>query len=245
MSAEPIHLSNATPFDLIVESIEDLLVEAHNYADGHPVTTQEQADEVARIIDGLNDGAKALEAERVVQKKPLDDQIQAIQDKFNVWLAPLKNKTPGKIARAVDALKASRRDYLMKLEAEQEAARREAREEAETKAREAAEAARAAAPDDLEAREAAEAKAQAAEQAQAEARAAEKAKAHAHGGGRAQGLRTRVVAEITDLDAAVRHYWAENRPAFMDLVQRLANDDARQNRRAAEGKGVTFREERY
>lgn len=243
MTAEPIHLTNATPFDLIVEDLSDLLTEAKNWADGTPAETQAQVDEIARLKDAIAASAKALEAERVAEKKPLDDQVQAIQDRYNVYLAPLKNKTPGKVPTALDALDAAKRPYLLKLEAEQEAARHKAREEAEAKAREAAEAARAAASDDLEAREAAEAKAKAAEQAQADARAAEKAKAHAHGGGRAQGLRTRVIAEIADLDAAVRHYWGENRAAFEGLVQQLANDDARQNRRAAQG--VTFREERY
>jgi predicted phage tail protein len=243
MSAEPIQLTNSTPFDLIVEDLSDLLAEAKNWADGTPAETQAQVDEIARLKDSIAASAKALEAERVAEKKPLDDQVQAIQDRYNVYLAPLKNKTPGKVPTALDALDAAKRPFLLKLEAEQETARQKAREEAEAKARQAAEAARAAAPDDLEAREAAETKAKAAEQAQADARAAEKAKAHAHGGGRAQGLRTRVIAEITNLDEAVRHYWGENRAAFGGLVQQLANDDARQNRRVATG--VTFREERY
>lgn len=246
MTAEPIHLVNSTPFDLIVEDLQDHLLEARNWADGEPATTQAQVDEIARLIDSLNASAKALEAERVAQKKPLDDQIKAIQDKFNVYLAPLTNKgVKGKVPLAIDALNAAKRPFLLAEEAKLEAARKAAREEAEAKAREAADAAKAAAANDLEAREAVDEKIAAAEQAQAEARAAEKARAHAHGGGRAQGLRTRVVAEVTDLDAAVRFYWTENRQAFADLVQSLADTDARQNRRAADGKGVSFREERY
>lgn len=245
MSAEPIHLSNSTPFDLIVEDLSDLLAEAKNWADGTPAETQPQVDEIARLKDAIAASAKALEAERVAEKKPLDDQVQAIQDRYNVYLAPLKNKTPGKVPTALDALDAAKRPFLLKLEAEQEAARQKAREEAEAKAREAAEAARAAAPDDLEAREAAEAKAKAAEQAQADARAAEKAKAHAHGGGRAQGLRTRVIGTITDPNDALRAYYLENPQAYVDFTQSLIDADARQNRRWAEGKGVTFREERY
>ena len=80
MTAEPIQLRNSTPFDLIVESIEDLIGEARNYADGSPVETQGQADDVSRIIDGLNLNAKALDAERVVEKAPLDKQIANLEN---------------------------------------------------------------------------------------------------------------------------------------------------------------------
>lgn len=239
-----VHLSNEpTPFDALRINLDDLLIEARNWADGEPASTQDQVNEIARLIDDLNAGAKAMEAERVAEKKPLDDKIQAIQDRYNVYLAPLKNKKPGKVPTAIDALNAAKRPFLLAEEAKLEEARKKAREEAEAAAKAAAEAARQADAADLDAREEAEAAALAAEQAQAQAKATEKARAHAHGGGRAQGLRTRVVAEVTDLDAAVRHYWAENRQAFADLIQKLADDDARQNRRAA--KGVTFREERY
>lgn len=245
MSAQVIHLSNEppTPFDAHRINLDDLLVEARNWADGESAATQAQVDEIARLIDDLNAGAKAMEAERLVEKRPLDDQIQAIQDRYNVYLAPLKNKTPGKVPTAIDALNAAKRPFLLALEEALEAKRKQAREEAEAAAQAAAEAARQANAASLEEREAVDAKIKAAEDAQRAAKIADNAKAHAHGGGRAQGLRTRVLAEVTDLDAAVRHYWSENRPAFAELIQKLADDDARQNRRAA--KGVTFREERY
>lgn len=245
MSAQVIHLSNEppTPFDAHRINLDDLLVEARNWADGEPAATQAQVDEIARLIDDLNAGAKAMEAERLVEKRPLDDQIQAIQDRYNVYLAPLKNKTPGKVPTAIDALNAAKRPFLLALEEALEAKRKQAREEAEAAAQAAAEAARQANAASLEEREAVDAKIKAAEDAQRAAKIADNAKAHAHGGGRAQGLRTRVLAEVTDLDAAVRHYWSENRPAFAELIQKLADDDARQNRRSA--KGVTFRDERY
>ncbi|MNQ67171.1 hypothetical protein D3C85_816810 [compost metagenome] len=246
MSAEVIHLKNEppTPFDAHRINLDDLLVEARNWADGEPASTQVQVDEIARLIDDLNAGAKAMEAERVAEKKPLDEAVKEIQDRYNVYLAPLSNKTvKGKVPLAIDALNAAKRPFLIAEEAKLEAARKAAREEAEAAAQAAAEAARQANAASLEEREAVDAKIKAAEEAQRAAKIADNAKAHAHGGGRAQGLRTRVLAEVTDLDAAVRHYWSENRAAFAELIQRLADDDARQNRRAA--KGVTFREERY
>lgn len=231
-------------FETLRVNLEDHLDEARNWADGTPAETQEQVDEIARLIEELTQGAKAMDAERVREKKPLDDQIAAIQDRYNVWLAPLKNKVPGKVPMAIEALRAAQRPFLLAREAEIEAARQKAREEADAKAREAAEAARAANAADLTAKEEAEAKVREAEEAARAAREADKAKAHAHGGGRAQGLRTRRVAEVTDPAAAARFYWQENPQPFIDLVQKLADDDARANRRVAEGHGVTFREER-
>ena len=246
MTAEVIHLTNEppSPFDAHRINLDDLLVEARNWADGEPASTQAQVDEIARLIDDLNTGAKAMEAERVKEKKPHDEAVKEIQDRYNVYLAPLSNKTvKGKVPLAIDALNAAKRPFLIAEEAKLEAVRKAAREEAEAAAKAAAEASRQADAADLEAREAVDAKIKAAEDAQRAAKIADNAKAHAHGGGRAQGLRTRVLAEVTDLDAAVRHYWSENRAAFAELIQRLADDDARQNRRAANG--VTFREERY
>lgn len=246
MADGAVHIPNATPFAIITDSINDALVEAKNWADGTPAETQEQVDEIARLIDDLSANAKALEAERVKEKKPLDDAIKAIQDKFNIYLAPLTNKgVKGKVPVAIDALNAAKRPFLLKREQEIEDARRKAVAEAAAKAQEAAAALAAANAADLSAREAVEEKIKEAEDATRAVKVASTTKAHAHGGGRAQGLRSRTVAEITDLDAAVRHYWFERPKDFAELVQKLADEDARQNRRAAEGKGVAFREERY
>lgn len=239
MTDQPIHLTNSTPFDLIVESIEDLIGEARNYADGSLVETQGQADDVSRIIDGLNLNAKALDAERVVEKAPLDKQIAAIQDRYNLWIADRKNKTPGKVWKVVDALKASLQPYLAKLDAEKREAERVAREAAEKAARDAAEAMRAAAANDLQAREEAEALIADAEAAQKAAKAAAGDKAHAIGGTRAMGLRSVWKATLTDSHAAAAHYWRTNPDAFTALLQKLADDDVRSGKRTIPGFDVT------
>jgi len=235
MTAEPIQLRNSTPFDLIVESIEDLIGEARNYADGSPVETQGQADDVSRIIDGLNLNAKALDAERVVEKAPLDKQIAAIQDRYNIWIADRKNKTPGKVWKAVDALKASLQPYLAKLDAEKREAEVIARQAAEKAAWDAAEAIRNAAANDLHAREEAEALIADAEAAQKLAKAAAGDKAHATGGSRAMGLRSVWKATLTDSHAAAAHYWRTNPDAFTALLQKLADDDVRAGKRSVPG----------
>lgn len=232
MTTQPIHLPNATPFDLIVESIEDLIGEARNYADGVSVETQGQADDISRIIEGLNLNAKALDAERVVEKAPLDKQIAAIQDRYNLWIADRKNKSPGKVWKAIDALKACLQPYLAKLEAKRAEEERVAREAAEAKAREAQEAIRAAAANDLGSREEAEEKVKAAAIAEAAARAAASNKAHAVGGNRAMGLRSRWIATVTDQHAAAGHYWRTNPGAFTALLSKLAQDDANSGKRS-------------
>lgn len=243
MADGAVNIPNITPFESLAIDVDDLLLEAKNWADGTAAETQEQVDEIARLIDELNDRAKLLDAERVKEKKPLDDQIQAIQDRFNVYIAPLKNRTPGKIPVAIDALNAAKRPFLIALEKALEEKREAARKEAQRLADEAAAAAQAAAANDLTARENADAKVAEAEAAANAAKAAERERAHAHGSGRAQGLRTRVVAEITDMPKAVAFYWKDRRDDFIALIERLAAEDARMNRRIAEG--VTFREERY
>lgn len=242
MSAEPVSIPNMTPFESLSIDVDDLLLECRNWCDGEAATTQAQVDEIAHLADELTDRAKLLEAERVKEKKPLDDQLEAIQTRFNTYIAPLKNKKPGKIPVALDALAAAKRPFLLAREKEIEEARDAARKEAQRLADEAAAAAKAAAANDLNARDDAEEKLAQAEAAAALAKAAEKERAHAHGSGRAQGLRTRVVAEITDLNAAARFYWTDDATPFRELVQRLADQDARSGRRAAAG--VTFREER-
>lgn len=241
-----VHIPNEpTPFDALRINLDDLLTEAKNWADGQAAETQAQVDEIARLIDELNAGAKAMEAERVREKKPHDDQIAEIQGRYGPYLAPLTNKgVKGKVPLAIEALRAAQRPFLIELERQQAEAARKARDEAEAKARAAQEAARQAAASDLAAKEASESKIREAEEAERAAKQAEKAKAHAHGGGRAQGLRTKLVGTMTDPVSAMRAYYLESPQPFIDLTQSLIDADARQNRRWAEGKGVTFREER-
>ena len=243
MTAEPIHLPNATPFDLIADHLEDLIAEARNFADGEPVASQGQADAVSALIESLRIAAKDADAERVRENKPHDDAKAAVQARYNVWIAPLTNKVPGKVFKAIDALKACLQPYLAKLDAEKREAERIAREAADKAARDAAEAMRAAAANDLQAREEAEALIAQAEAAQKVAKAAAGDKAHATGGSRAMGLRSVWRATVTDAQAAAAHYWRTNPDAFAVLLQKLADDDVRSGKRSGIP-GVEIVEER-
>jgi len=226
---------DATPREALVTNLADLLAEAHNWADGTTVEDQAQADEASRLIDELRKGAKAADEQRVLEKKPHDDACKEIQDFWNHWIADPKTKNPGKVWKAIDALKACVKPYLDRLEAERQEAARKAREEAEAAARAAAEAARAASSSDLAALEAATELAFIAEDTAREAKRIEKSRAQARGGERALGLRTVFVAVMTYRKAALLHYVAQQPEAFVDLLQRLADTDVRGGKRQIPG----------
>lgn len=225
MSAEPIHhLPNATPFDLLSEHLDDLIAEARNFADGDPVTTPGQDEAVRNLIEDLNTAAKDADAERVRENKPHDDAKASVQAKYAPLIADRKNKVPGKVWGAIDALKACRQPYLDKLDAEKREAERVAREAADRAARDAADAMQAAAANDMVAREAAEEKVRAAEAAERAAKLAAKDKV--------KGLRSVWKAALTDQHAAAAHYWRTNPDAFTALLQKLADDDVRSGKRS-------------
>ena len=136
MTAEPIHhIPNATPYDLIADHLADLITEARNFADGEPVANQGQADAVSALLESLRIAAKDADAERVRENKPHDDAKAAVQARYNVWIAPSTNKVPGKVFKAIDALKACLQPYLAKLDAEKREAERIAREIADKAAK--------------------------------------------------------------------------------------------------------------
>jgi hypothetical protein len=224
-----------TPFEAVKVHIEDLLAEAYNWADGTTVETEEQANEASRLIDDLNKAAKAAEEARVAEKKPLDDAIAEIQTRFNVYIADRKNKTPGKVWKAIDALKASVKPYLDRLKAEQEAAAEAARQAAIEAQRIATEAARAAQASDLAAQDAAEELVLAAKRAEATAKQVEAAKPQLHGGDRAMGLRKTYTPEIADKKVAMLHYMRDQPAEFEALVMQLAWRDVRAGKRQIPG----------
>jgi hypothetical protein len=244
MTAEAVHIPNATPFDLISEDADTFLTEARNWADGTAIETQAQADDVSRLIEHGRKLAKAADEARKEENRPHDDAKAKVQEKYAPLFADPKTRTPGRVFKAIDALKATLQPYLARLDAEKREAERKAREEAEAAAREAAEAMRQAAANDLDAREEAEAKVKAAEAAERAAKQAAADKAHATGGERAMGLRTVWKAEIVNLNDAVRWFWERDPAPFAALAQKLADDLVRAGRRGDAIPGVEIREEK-
>ncbi len=231
------------PWEAIKANFDDLLTEAANWADGIDLVNQEQADQVGRLRGMLQQAIGAADDARVAEKKPLDDQIAEIQDRYNFYIAPLKNRQPGTASKALAALGNMLTGWLGKLENERRA--REA---------EAAKVAAAAAAEALAAREMSKASSDLAvvdnaEDALANAEALlRQAKGIAKervsvGGGdglRAQTLRTYWIAEIVDRKAALNAYIQRAPDEFVALIQTLADRDARGARQPTAG--IVFHE---
>lgn len=214
---------------------EDLYAEAKNWCDGEPITTQEQADEVGKLLGMLREAATDAEKARKAEVKPLDEAKTAVQARWNELIGDT-TKVKGIVLKAQDACKAALAPWLRKKEEEQRAAAEAARKEAEEKAAAAAEAFRSAQAADLEAQEQAEELIKAAEQAQKDARKAENAKANSGGGDyRAVGLRSVWTPALTDPAAALKHY-AQRRPDELKaFLLKLAQDDVRAGVRTIPG----------
>jgi len=222
------------PFAAIKAHVDDLMVEARNWADGAAIESQDQADTVARLIDDFRGAQKAADDARKEEAKPFDDGKAAVQTKYAELLAETKTQT-GAIPRALAALKATLTPWLQMQEAARQEAARIAREEADRKAREAAEALRASDVTNLAEREAAEDLVAAAEAASREAAAIATDKAQARGDGRAIGLRRSYRAVMTNRREALLHY-AQARPDDIGaLLKRLADIDVREGKRAIPG----------
>jgi len=225
--------------------MDDLLVEARNWADGEEIDSQDKADSVASLRQLLQDAANLADKARVAEKKPLDDAIAAIQARYNEYIAPLKNKNPGSVPKAVQALGNLLAPWLKKLEddqAEQEKIARDIAEKAQQEALAARDAAKKS--DDLSAMDGADDLLDIAEEAAKTLRIVENTKVKASGAFRAQGLRSKWVAVVTNRREALIHYITVQPEAFEALVQDLADKDARQAATRTSIPGVQFNEER-
>ena len=219
----------ATAYEAVKAHIDDLLVEAHAWADGTVVESQAQADEASRLIDDLRKAARAAEEAQAGEQKVHDDAIAEIRSRYRPLIQDPKTKNPGAVWKAIAALKACVQPFLQRLDDEREAAGRKAREEAEAAAKAAQEAAAAAHAADLNAQEAAEELVAAAKEAEADAKRIENTKIQARGGDRAMGLRTVYRPVLTNPAEALRHY-AKVRPADLkEILIGWAEEDVRRS----------------
>lgn len=247
----PAEAKAAMQWDAIQAHMDDLLTEARNWADGAAVASQDQADTIGRLRQQLQDAARMADEARVAEKKPLDDAAQEIQDRYNVYIAPTKNKTPGSVSKAVAALGSLLSVWLNKLEAEKRAREDEARAVADKAAADAIEARRAAyGTGDLNAIDEAESLLDAAEDAGKALRAVEKEKVHVQGEYRAVGLRSKWSAKLIDGEGgkALSHYAKTAPDRVKAFLQMLADEDVKAGVRPVNGvspiPGVSIIEER-
>ncbi len=210
--------ANMSPFDLIVGEIDAFYDEAKNWAsDGFVIDSQEQADQIDMLDKALLKASQDADALRIEEKRPLDEQIKAIQARFNPYI----EKGKGKVDMARSSLKALLTAWRTAQQAKKDAEARRIREEAEAAERAAQQAFAQSNVADIEQREEAERMAERAADLAKQAKQANKAATTN------TGLRTSYVPVLTDLNAAIKHYWAEDRDSFAELVTQLAKDDVR------------------
>lgn len=214
-------------FDLIKQEIEDLFDEAKNWADGEPIASQEMHDAIERLRDSLHDAGKRADALRIEEKRPLDEQVAAVQAKYNPFIQPKK----GKVDLAKSALDALLTPWRTRIAAEKAAEAARVAEEAAAATRAAQEAIRASSGN-LAAREEAE-------ELLADAKRLEKTAARTFKSATTgTGLRTVWRAELADLEAALDWFFGEKPDEFTALVQRLADEAVRRGVRKVPGFNV-------
>lgn len=216
------------PHLAVFEEIDDLYSEAKNWADGEPITSEEMHDAVTRLYDGLHEAGKRADELRKAEKKPLDDLISEIQDRYNPYVQPKKGKVDRGKAALGDLLAAWRAE-IQRQKAEEA---RLAREEADRIAAEARAAMRASSGN-LEEREKAEELLAEAKQVERFAKRADKAATTG------TGLRSYWIATLTDAGAALDWAYERDPARFADLVVAMANEAVRAGARNVPGFAVT------
>lgn len=223
-----------TAYDAVKINIDDLYAEALLWLDGEPITTQEQADALNTLKDNVKKAAAAAEAERKKEVKPLNDQVDEIQARYNLLIGNNKSVT-GLAVKAEKAINEALKPYLIELDRRQQEAARLAREEAARKQEEAMAAMRARDAANLQQREDAERLVLEAKQAEEAARQAEKAKAHARGEGRATGLRTVHRAVMLNRKEAAAWMWVDHNDDLIAFIQDYADKAVRAGARKING----------
>lgn len=213
-----------TPFEAIVKEIQDLFDEASNFADGEPIGSEKMAETITELHDKIHAAGKQADALRVEEKKPLDDAVKAIQDKFNPYIQPKK----GKVDLAKSALSDLLTPWRNKIAAEKAAAAAAIAKEAAEAKRKADEAMQAT-RGNLAARVAAE------EQVAHAAALAKTARREEKAATTGTGLVTVWRAEIVDEELALDWCFARAKFEFMALVQRNADEAVRSGVRVIPG----------
>ncbi len=215
---------NQPPEVAIFSQIDDLYDEAKNWADGEPITSQEMADAITELREGIHEAGKKADALRIEEKKPHDDAAKAVQDKYNPYVQPKK----GRVDMAKSALDALLTPWRNKVAAEKAAEAARIAAEAEAARRTAQEAMQASAGN-LAEREAAEELLADAKRLEKTARRSEKAATTG------LGLRTVWEAVLVDEEAAMDWLWARAKDEVLAVAQRNADEVVRSGVRSVPG----------
>ncbi len=229
----------ADPLDAISIHVESLFETAQGFLNGEPIASEEEAADVAKLIADTRQIKADAEAIRKSEAKPFDDGKAAVQARWT----PITDDKKGRCALIIQTALRVQTAWLAKVEAKKQEEARLARVAAEEAQAKAIELQRAADATNLEARAAADAAIEEAAALDRVANRAEKSKAQAKGGeAKAIGLVSVWSATITDRRAALNYYIQRNPDDFVELIQSLADHEARHGPRNAAG--VDFKEER-
>lgn len=228
--------------------VDGLLAEAANWADGFVIDNQEQADAVGRLMRQLQQAAKLVDDNAAEEKKPHNEAIAKIAEWQNGYTSKGKKTIPdGKLTKAILACGNMSTAWLTKKDEE----RRQREAEAAAAAQKAAQEAIAAREEaktstDLADMDKADDMLASAEDLLRQAKGVSKERVGAGGGEgtRSLGLRSYWRAEITNQKAALLHYLAQQPEAFRELIQTLADRDARNEATRRNIPGVTFHDDK-
>lgn len=223
--AHDVSTNAPPPDDVFTLQLDDLELEAQNWCDGDPLSSQEQADEVTRLVAAASELEKSIEDTRKTEKEPFLTAGRVVDAKYN----PLKDRAE-KIQKLA---KRALTPWLEAVKAEKARKEREALEvqrEAERKLREAHDAAQKSS-DFADEDKLAEAE-EAAKRAAAATREVANAPVVARGGGYTAKLRKFWLVKIVDRRELLNHY-LRNREDFREELQRLLQNFAEKDVRQA------------
>jgi len=242
-AVEPTSAPTAATWAAVKMNMDDLLEEAANWADGVAIVRQQQADDVGKLRVLLQDAAAIADETRVAEKAPLDKQIAEIQDRYNAYIAPMKNKVPGSISKSVHALNNLLSAWLNKLDQdrrEREAAARKIADDAHLAAIQARKALEASS--DLAAIDDATSLLDAAEDAAKALKTVEREKVQVKiEGVRAVSLRSYWSAHLIEGQGgvALKHYAQSHPERVKAFLQAMADEDVKAGIRAIPGFTIT------
>ena len=162
-----------TPFEVSRDRIEEIYGEAKHWLTGEPITSQEEADAVSKLLDMIGEEIKTAEQRRRDENKPFDEGKAEVQARYGKLIGETKSVT-GRAILIRDACRKALTPWREKVEAERQAAAEAARKAAADAKSDADFAFDVTRSDDIEGRERAEELAAQAKAAEAAAKKASK-----------------------------------------------------------------------
>lgn len=219
--------SNQPPPDVQLSMmLDDLELEAENWLDDEPLSSQEQADQLTALVDAAKRLDADIEAARKAEKEPFLEAGRAVDAKYKPLgerAAKTVRKLKNKIGEWLTAVAADKARREREAEEERRAAERrlqEAHEEARRSSNLADDEKLAAAEDE-------------AEKAKREAARVKKEKVVSSGGGSKVVLRKVWLVNIKDRRELLQHYLRSGRNDFKDELTELLYKFARRDVRTS------------